>query len=39
MGLPSIWINRLAEPADARATVELTELSGLPDALDGLLPA
>jgi 2-haloacid dehalogenase len=39
MGLPSIWINRLAEPADPRATVELTELSGLPDALDGLLPA
>jgi len=39
MGLPSIWINRLAEPSDPRATVELTELSGLPDALDGLLPS
>ena len=39
MGLPSIWINRLGEPSDPRATVELTELSGLPDALDGLLPS
>jgi 2-haloacid dehalogenase len=39
MGLPSIWINRLGEPSDVRATVELTELSGLPHALDALLPA
>jgi 2-haloalkanoic acid dehalogenase type II len=39
MGRPSIWINRLGEPGDPRATVELTELSRLPDALDGLLPA
>ena len=39
MGLPSIWINRLGEMSDPRATVELTELSGLPDALDGLLPS
>ena len=39
MGLPSIWINRLDEPSDPRATVELTELSGLPDALDDLLPS
>jgi hypothetical protein len=39
MSLPSVWINRLDEPSDLRATVELTELSGLPDALDGLLPA
>jgi FMN phosphatase YigB (HAD superfamily) len=39
LGLPSVWINRLDEPAEPRAAVELTELSGLPDALDGLLPA
>ncbi len=39
MTLPSIWINRLGEPSDPRATVELTDLSGLPGALDGLLPA
>jgi len=39
MALPSVWINRLGEPSDPRATVELTELSGLPDALDDLLPA
>jgi 2-haloacid dehalogenase len=39
MGLPSIWINRLGEPSDVRATVELAELSGLPGALDDLLPA
>lgn len=39
MALPSIWINRLGEPGDPRATVELTDLSGLPGALDGLLPA
>jgi 2-haloacid dehalogenase len=39
LGLPSIWINRLAEPADPRADAELTDLSGLPDALDDLLPA
>ncbi|HEY2790350.1 MAG TPA: HAD-IA family hydrolase [Gaiellales bacterium] len=39
LGLPSIWINRLGEPADPRADAELTELSGLPDALDDLLPA
>jgi 2-haloacid dehalogenase len=39
MALPSIWINRLRETSDPRATVELTDLSGLPDALDDLLPA
>jgi 2-haloacid dehalogenase len=39
LGLPSIWINRLAEPADPRAGAELTDLFGLPDALDDLLPA
>jgi 2-haloacid dehalogenase len=39
LGLPSVWINRLAEPADPRAGAELTDLSGLPAALDDLLPA
>jgi 2-haloacid dehalogenase len=39
MAIPSVWINRLGESSDPRATVELTDLSGLPDALDGLLPA
>ncbi len=39
LGLPSIWINRLGEPADPRAGAELTDLTGLPDALDDLLPA
>ena len=39
LGLPSVWINRLGEPHDPRAGRELTDLSGLPDALDELLPA
>jgi 2-haloacid dehalogenase len=39
LGLPSVWVNRLGEPADPRAGAELTDLSGLPDALDDLLPA
>ncbi len=39
LGIPSIWINRLGEPADPRAGAELTDLTGLPDALDDLLPA
>jgi hypothetical protein len=34
-----VWINRLGEPADPRANAELTDLSGLPAALDDLLPA
>jgi 2-haloacid dehalogenase len=37
--LPAVWINRLGEPAAARAGAELPDLSGLPDALDELLPA
>jgi 2-haloacid dehalogenase len=39
LGLPSVWINRLGEPADPRAGAELMDLSGLPAALDDLLPA
>jgi 2-haloacid dehalogenase len=37
--LPSVWINRLGEPPDARALRELTDLATLPDVLDDLLPA
>ena len=37
--LPTVWINRLGEPADAHAGAELTDLSRLPDVLDELLPA
>jgi len=37
LGLPSIWINRLGERPGPRPTVELTDLSGLPDALDSLV--
>jgi 2-haloacid dehalogenase len=39
LGLPSVWINRVGEPADARAGATLSDLSGLPAALDALLPA
>jgi 2-haloacid dehalogenase len=39
LGLPTVWINRLDEPHDPRALRELTDLSGLPAALDDLLPA
>ncbi len=34
LGLPSIWINRLAEPAGPRPTRELPDLSRLPETLD-----
>jgi 2-haloacid dehalogenase len=37
--LPTVWINRLGEPADAHAGAELPDLSRLPDVLDELLPA
>jgi 2-haloacid dehalogenase len=37
--LPTVWINRLGEPADAHASAELSDLSALPDVLDELLPA
>jgi 2-haloacid dehalogenase len=36
--LPSVWINRLDEHPGPTPTVELTDLEGLPDALDGLVP-
>lgn len=40
LGLRSVWINRLGEQADRSVpTRELEDLSGLPDALDELVPA
>ena len=37
--IPSIWINRLDEPALTSPTKELPDLSELPDALDEIIPA
>jgi 2-haloacid dehalogenase len=39
LGLRSIWINRYAERHEPRPSRELPDLSGLPDALDELVPA
>jgi 2-haloacid dehalogenase len=39
LGLKSVWINRLGEQADPEPDRELTDLSGLPDTLDELVPA
>jgi len=39
LGLRTIWINRLDEPADPRPATTLPDLSGLADALDELVPA
>jgi 2-haloacid dehalogenase len=39
MGMPTVWINRLGEAARPAPDRELTDLSGLPDALDELVPA
>lgn len=39
LGIRSIWINRLGEPEDERPAKTLRDLSGLPNALDGLVPA
>jgi hypothetical protein len=33
-----VWINRLGEDADPKPDLELADLSGLPDALDTLVP-
>jgi 2-haloalkanoic acid dehalogenase type II len=38
LGLPTVWVNRLGETADPEPDVELRDLAGLPDALDGLVP-
>lgn len=37
--IPSIWINRLGEPADPRPTVTLAGVADLADALDSIVPA
>ena len=39
LGIPTVWINRLAETADPPPSRELPSLHGLADALDGLVPA
>ena len=36
--LPNVWINRLEEHAGPSPTVELSDLTSLPDVLDGLVP-
>ena len=39
LGIPSIWINRLDEPEDARPNVTLSGVHVLASALDSLVPA
>jgi len=39
LGLKTVWINRLGEAAEPEPDRELPDLSGLPDALDELVPA
>jgi FMN phosphatase YigB (HAD superfamily) len=39
LGIPTIWINRLASKRDPPATAELPDLSELAEALDDLVPA
>jgi FMN phosphatase YigB (HAD superfamily) len=39
LGIPTVWINRLAETRDPAPTQELTSLDGLADVLDELVPA
>jgi 2-haloacid dehalogenase len=39
LGLKSVWINRLGEEPEPKPDRELTDLSGLPDTLDELVPA
>ena len=39
LGIPSIWINRLEEPDDPRASRTLMSTTRLADALDELVPA
>ena len=38
LGIPSIWINRLGEPADPRPTVTIPGVGALADTLDSLVP-
>jgi 2-haloacid dehalogenase len=37
LGLPSIWVNRLGEQPGPQPSIELPDLSGLPEALDSLV--
>jgi 2-haloacid dehalogenase len=39
LGIPTIWVNRLDEPEDARPNVTLSGVHVLADALDSLVPA
>jgi 2-haloacid dehalogenase len=39
LGLRSVWINRLGEPANPRPARELEDLATLPQTLDELVPA
>jgi 2-haloacid dehalogenase len=39
LGIPSIWINRLGEPADDRPARTLSGVAHVADALDALVPA
>ena len=39
LGIPTIWINRLDEPADPRPNLTLRGVATLADALDALVPA
>ncbi len=38
LGLPCVWINREDETSDLPRAGELTDLTGLPDMLDALVP-
>jgi 2-haloacid dehalogenase len=39
LDIPAVWINRLDETSDLPREAELTDLSGLPDVLDSIVPA
>ncbi len=39
LGVPAVWINRLAETSDLRRAAELPSLAGLAEALDAIVPA
>jgi len=39
LGLRSVWVNRLGETAGPQPTREVSDLTGLADVLDGLVPA
>jgi len=37
LGIPAVWINRLAESSPLPRKAELIDLAGLPDALDAIV--